>query len=261
MNRFPSGAGTRGFWHKQLPDHAPDWMPRWDRPDAERGQGHHLPGRRRARGAGVGGQLRRAGVARLDRARGRPRTAPRTRSSTSIPARPPPGTTCWSWPGCTGRRWSIWASAASPRSPAGAASRSGSRSPPVPASPKTTAWVEQLSRAVGEVVPELVSWKWELRDRSGHARLDYTQNAGHKTLVAPYSPRPLAGAPVSAPDRLGRAGRSRPAAGQLHDPEHLRPAGRTGRPVPAGPGHHPGPAAHQLSHPEDAGSALSAELP
>ena len=66
--------------------------------------------------------------------------------------------------------------------------------------------VEQLSRAVGDVVPELVSWKWELRDRSGHARLDYTQNAGHKTLVAPYSPRPSAGAPVSAPidwDELG----------------------------------------------------------
>ena len=70
---------------------------------------------------------------------------------------------------------------------------------PGPSSAETTAWVEQVSRAVGEVVPELVSWKWELRDRSGHARLDYTQNAGHKTLVAPYSPRPSAGAPVSAP--------------------------------------------------------------
>jgi bifunctional non-homologous end joining protein LigD len=59
--------------------------------------------------------------------------------------------------------------------------------------------VEQLSRAVGAVVPELVSWKWEVRDRGGHARLDYTQNAVNKTLVAPYSPRAAAGAPVSAP--------------------------------------------------------------
>jgi bifunctional non-homologous end joining protein LigD len=31
------------------------------------------------------------------------------------------------------------------------------------------------------------------------ARLDYTQNAGNKTLVAPYAVRPGAGAPVSAP--------------------------------------------------------------
>jgi bifunctional non-homologous end joining protein LigD len=29
--------------------------------------------------------------------------------------------------------------------------------------------------------------------------LDYTQNAINKTLVAPYSPRPAAGAPVSTP--------------------------------------------------------------
>jgi bifunctional non-homologous end joining protein LigD len=52
---------------------------------------------------------------------------------------------------------------------------------------------------VGAVVPELVSWKWQVRDRSGLARLDYTQNAVNKTLVAPYSPRPAPGAPVSAP--------------------------------------------------------------
>jgi bifunctional non-homologous end joining protein LigD len=63
----------------------------------------------------------------------------------------------------------------------------------------TRAWVEQLSAAVGDVVPELISWKWQVRERRGLARLDYTQNAINKTLVAPYSPRPAAGAPVSAP--------------------------------------------------------------
>jgi bifunctional non-homologous end joining protein LigD len=31
------------------------------------------------------------------------------------------------------------------------------------------------------------------------ARLDYTQNAINKTLVAPFSARPAAGAPVSVP--------------------------------------------------------------
>jgi bifunctional non-homologous end joining protein LigD len=64
---------------------------------------------------------------------------------------------------------------------------------------ETRAWVEQLSRTVGRVVPGLVSWKWEKKARQGLARLDYTQNAINKTLVAPYAPRPASGAPVSVP--------------------------------------------------------------
>ena len=44
-----------------------------------------------------------------------------------------------------------------------------------------------------------MSWKWGVRERGGLARLDYTQNAINKTLVAPYSPRAAAGAPVSVP--------------------------------------------------------------
>ena len=68
-----------------------------------------------------------------------------------------------------------------------------------PSFAETRAWAEQLSKAVGKVVPELVSWKWEVERRGGQARLDYTQNAVNKTLVAPYSPRPAPGAPVSMP--------------------------------------------------------------
>jgi bifunctional non-homologous end joining protein LigD len=70
---------------------------------------------------------------------------------------------------------------------------------PGPSFDDTRAWVEQVSKSVGAVVPELVSWKWVVSDRAGLARLDYTQNAVNKTLVAPYSPRPAPGAPVSAP--------------------------------------------------------------
>src|ERR1700710_1532675 len=70
---------------------------------------------------------------------------------------------------------------------------------PGPSFDDTRAWVEQLSRTVGAVVPELVSWKWQVHDRGGLARLDFSQNAINKTLVAPYSPRAAAGAPVSAP--------------------------------------------------------------
>ena len=64
---------------------------------------------------------------------------------------------------------------------------------------QTRAWVEQVSRAIGATVPELVSWTWEVRGRGGLARLDYTQNAVNKTLVAPFSTRAAPGAPVSVP--------------------------------------------------------------
>jgi bifunctional non-homologous end joining protein LigD len=76
----------------------------------------------------------------------------------------------------------------------------------------TRSWVEKLSRTVGAAVPELVSWAWEVRARKGLARLDFTQNARNKTLVAPYSVRPAPGAPVSVPIEWD----------ELDDPE-LRP--------------------------------------
>jgi bifunctional non-homologous end joining protein LigD len=80
----------------------------------------------------------------------------------------------------------------------------------------TRAWVEEVSRAVGATVPELVSWNWGRDQRGGLARLDYTQNAINRTLVAPWSPREVAGAPVSVPI----------AWDELDDPS-LRPDGWT----------------------------------
>ena len=63
----------------------------------------------------------------------------------------------------------------------------------------TRAWVERLSRLIAASVPEMVSWEWEVAKRGGRVRLDYTQNAINKTLVAPFSTRPVVGAPVSVP--------------------------------------------------------------
>jgi bifunctional non-homologous end joining protein LigD len=80
----------------------------------------------------------------------------------------------------------------------------------------TRAWVEALSRAIAHTVPDLVSWEWEVSKRGGRARLDYTQNAINKTLVAPFSARPVAGAPVSVPI----------AWSELDDPD-LQPDGWT----------------------------------
>jgi bifunctional non-homologous end joining protein LigD len=65
----------------------------------------------------------------------------------------------------------------------------------------TSRWVERVSRAIGKLVPDIVSWEWARAKRQGRARLDYTQNEPIKTLVAPYAVRPAPGAPVSAPIR------------------------------------------------------------
>jgi bifunctional non-homologous end joining protein LigD len=97
----------------------------------------------------------------------------------------------------------------------------------IPIEPKydfkdTSQWVERVSRAVGSTVPELISWEWSTKNRQGKARLDYTQNASIKTLVAPYSVRPAAGAPVSTPI----------AWDELDDPD-LRPNRWTIRDLPA----------------------------
>ena len=219
MNRYPNGAGAQGFWHKQLPAHAPDWLPRWHNPGASAGRTTtYLVVDEPAAlvwAANFGALEWHAWTSRAD--------APDRPTYALIDIDPGEAT---SWddvlvlarlhhtaldhlsvrgqPKVTGRRGiQIWIPIA-----------------PGPSSAETTAWVEQVSRAVGDVVPELVSWKWELRDRSGHARLDYTQNAGHKTLVAPYSPRPSAGAPVSVPIDWD----------ELDDPS-LRPDGFTIRDV------------------------------
>jgi bifunctional non-homologous end joining protein LigD len=198
MHRFPGGAGRRGFWQKELPGHAPDWIPRWDNPRADPGETRtYLVVDEAAAlvwAANFGALEWHPWTSRTDQ--------PQQPSYALIDIDPGPGT---SWedvlvlarlhrvalrhldvvgqPKITGRRGiQIWI--------------------PIAAGPsfeETRSWTEQLSRAVGAAVPELVSWAWNVRERGGRARLDYTQNVINKTLVAPYSPRAAAGAPVSAP--------------------------------------------------------------
>jgi bifunctional non-homologous end joining protein LigD len=61
------------------------------------------------------------------------------------------------------------------------------------------AWVEEVGRAIGQALPDRISWEWSVSRRSGRIRIDYTQNIIGKTLAAPYSLRPAPGAPVSTP--------------------------------------------------------------
>jgi bifunctional non-homologous end joining protein LigD len=219
MHRFPDGAGTAGFWHKQLPDHAPDWIPRWDNPAAGPGETKtYLVVSEPAAlvwAANFGALEWHAWTSRTDQP---------DQPTYALIDIDPGADTAWedvvllarlhrtalahlgvrAQPKLTGRRGiQVWIPVA-----------------PGPGFDETRQWVEQLSKTIGSVVPQLVSWKWDVRERGGQARLDYTQNAINKTLVAPYSPRAAPGAPVSAPidwDEL--------------DDESLRPDGVTVRDV------------------------------
>jgi bifunctional non-homologous end joining protein LigD len=198
MHRYPNGALAKGFWHKELPDHAPAWLPRWTNPDADPGESQtYLVVDEPAAlvwAANFGALEWHAWTSLTDQPH---------RPTYALIDLDPGETTSWqdllvlarlhrtafehlglcARAKVTGRRGiQIWVPIA--RGPDFAATR---------------AWVERLSRTVGAVVPELLSWKWQVDERGGLARLDYTQNAVNKTLVAPYSPRATAGAPVSAP--------------------------------------------------------------
>jgi bifunctional non-homologous end joining protein LigD len=198
MHRFPNGADTKGFWHKQLPSHAPDWVPRWDNPDADSGETTTYLMIDEAAAlvwaANFGALEWHAWTSLVDEPR-RPTYAlididpGKNTSRDDVLALARIHQTAFehlgvtAFPKLTGRRGiQVWV--------------------PIERGPsfdETRAWVEKLSKTIGRVQPDLVSWKWGVGDRGGHARLDYTQNAINKTLVAPYSPRAAAGAPVSAP--------------------------------------------------------------
>jgi bifunctional non-homologous end joining protein LigD len=198
MHRYPNGVGSAGFWHKELPNHAPSWLSRWDNPDADpdETQTYVVVDEPAAVvwAANFGALEWHAWTSRVE--------------DPQLPTYAlfdidPGETTTWSevlalarlhrtafehlgvsaFPKLTGRRGlQIWVPIATG-----------------PSFDDTREWVERVSRTVGAVLPDAVSWKWQVRERGGLARLDYTQNAINKTLVAPYSPRATAGASVSAP--------------------------------------------------------------
>jgi bifunctional non-homologous end joining protein LigD len=198
MHRFPGGAGTAGFWHKQLPSHAPDWLPRWHNPDAGASDTTtYLVVDEPAAlvwAANFGALEWHAWTSRTDH--------PNLPTYVLIDLDPGEKT---SWEDLLvlarlhGTALKHLGVSGQPKLTGGRGIHIWIPITPGPSFAETRAWAESLSRAIGAVVPDLVSWKWQVGERSGLARLDYTQNTLNKTLVAPYSPRAVAGAPVSAP--------------------------------------------------------------
>ncbi|HEY4190904.1 MAG TPA: DNA ligase D [Candidatus Limnocylindrales bacterium] len=201
LQRFPNGAGAPGFWQKDIPTTAPTWLTRWHetgvegRPD--RDANDHLIADRAATLCWLGNQASfeihawtgrlpepwRPTFAYIDIDPGEKTTLEETLVLARLYRTALGHLGVRGYPKTTGKRGiQIW----------------------IPIEPRytfedTSGWVERVSRAVGSTVPDLVSWEWAKGARKGKARLDYTQNASIKTLVAPYAVRPASGAPVSAP--------------------------------------------------------------
>ncbi len=197
-HRYPDGTGTKGFWQKSAPAHAPEWITRWYNDEADAGEAEcYIVADRPATLA----WLANYGAIELH-----PWTSriPCVHCPTYALIDIDPGDdTTWDDLLVLAR---LYHTALDHIGVFGAPKVTGRRGIQVvvpietgPTFDETRAWVEQVSRAIGETVPDLVSWKWEKRQRGGRARLDYTQNAINKTVVAPYSVRPGAGAPVSMP--------------------------------------------------------------
>ncbi|HEX5096450.1 MAG TPA: non-homologous end-joining DNA ligase, partial [Acidimicrobiia bacterium] len=198
MHRYPDGVGRPGFWHKEVPGHAPDWITRWhyDAADADESQ-HYIVADRPATLAWLanfGAVELHAWTSRID--------APDCPTYALIDV-DPGDKTSWEEVLTLARLYRTVLEHLAVR---GVPKVTGQRGVQVwvpirtgPGFDETRAWVEAVSRAIGQTVPQLVSWKWQKRERGGLARLDYTQNAINKTLVAPYSVRAAPGATVSMP--------------------------------------------------------------
>jgi len=204
LQRFPNGAGAPGFWQKDIPSTAPRWLTIWRetgfREREDRAPNDHLVADRAATLCWLANQ-----AAFEIHAWTSTRADPWTPTYALIDIDPGTGTT-WAETLVLARLYRTALDHLGVRAyPKLTGSRGVQAWIPVERGrytyADTSAWVETLSRAIGATVPDLVSWEWAKKERGGKARLDYTQNAAIKTLVAPYAVRPRPGAPVSAPIR------------------------------------------------------------
>jgi bifunctional non-homologous end joining protein LigD len=224
LQRFPNGAAAPGFWQKDIPDTAPKWLKRWHETGVDgrtdRDANDHLLAVDAASLAWLGNQASfevhawtgklpepwQPTFAYIDIDPGEKTTWDETLTLARLFRTALEHLGVRGYPKTTGKRGiQIWIPIVHGKYDFS----------------DTSGWVERISKAVGSTVPDLISWEWAKAARKGRARLDYTQNASIKTLVAPYSVRPAPGAPVSTPIRWD----------ELDDPD-LRPDRWTIRTLP-----------------------------
>jgi bifunctional non-homologous end joining protein LigD len=198
LQRFPDGIAKTGFWQKDVPGHAPKWISRWSYSGHEGDKDYVVVDR-------VATMAWLAQEAALEIHPWTSRTVSPHEPTFALIDVDPGEHTTWEEVLVLTR---LYRTALEHLGVIGLPKTTGKRGIQVwvpvrrgYSFEETREWVEALSRMIGGLVPEMVSWEWTKRDRKGRARLDFTQNAVNKTLVAPYSVRPAAGAPVSVPIR------------------------------------------------------------
>ena len=198
LQRFPDGTGRTGFWQKDVPGHAPKWITRWGYTGHEGAKDYVVVDR-------VATMAWLAQEAALEIHPWTSRTISPHEPTFALIDVDPGEKTTWEEVLTLTR---LYRTALEHLGVIGLPKTTGKRGIQVWVPVRrgytfedTRVWVEQLSLTIGRLVPDIVSWEWAKRDRKGRARLDFTQNAVNKTLVAPYSVRPAPGAPVSAPIR------------------------------------------------------------
>jgi len=196
--RHPNGIDKPGFWQKQLPGHAPPWIGRWSWHSVSAGEIRDY-----AVLDGAAALAWLANEAAIDLHPSTYRIDAPDRPTWALIDIDPGTQTTWDDVLNLAR---LYRAALAHLGVTGFPKVSGQRGIQiwVPIRPaytfeQTRDWVAGVSRAVAATLPQLVSWEWEKTRRGGLARLDYTQNAFNKTLVAPYAVRPVAGGSVSAP--------------------------------------------------------------
>ena len=197
LQRYPDGIERTGFWQKQVPGHAPEWVKCWPWTSAQSGSTEYLLADSVATLAWV------ANEAAIDIHPSTYKIAAPDRPTWALVDIDPGQRTEWHEVLLLAR---LYGTALEHLGLRGFAKLTGQRGiqvwipiKPIYGFDETRDWVATLSRKIAAATPNLVSWEWVKSRRDGLARLDYTQNAWNKTLVAPYSVRPVKGAAVSAP--------------------------------------------------------------
>jgi DNA ligase D-like protein (predicted polymerase) len=232
LHRFPNGAAQGGFWQKEIPGHAPDWLTRWYFAEASEGKTECF-----AVLDSVASLVWMANYAAVEL---HPWTSS-TRDSQQptwalIDIEPGTATTfeqivelaglyqvalehlnIEGMPKVTGKQGvQIWVPVADGYT-----------------FEDTRTWVQMLSRTVGRTLPELISWEWQKDPRwPGPPRL-HAERDHQDPRRAVQHPTRARGAGVG-PDRLGRTAGPRPTARPLGSarrpgthPDRRRPDGRS----------------------------------
>jgi bifunctional non-homologous end joining protein LigD len=198
----PERCWYQGFWHKELPSHAPSWLTRWDNPNADRAR-RDVPRRRRpaalvwvANYGALGGTGPHGSRTNRPTRAGRPRPRRRTTWPELRPSR-----------GCTGRPSSTWASTRGPSD-----SRRGIQIwVPIRGRPSFDGPASGSNGCRGRWSSS-PSGRWSGRSARRRAQPGWTHpERRQQDPGGAHSPRAAAGAPVSASSGTSSTTQARPA--------------------------------------------------